>query len=136
MPELTQLCLAFLLFIDAHSHYPAVADCPRMELVSEAALQQRACAGRPCPALAFYERETKTVLLFEQLDLERTMARSILLHETVHYVQDVSGRWREDDDDCRAGMKRELYAFQIQEKYLLSNDVRVPVSQNMMFYRC
>jgi hypothetical protein len=136
MTDFGALCLGFLAFIAQHGHYPAVADCPGIEVVSVPELMSTACEGRPCPAQAFYDRQDNVILLSEEVELDFALGRSILLHELVHYVQDRSGRWEEDPDLCRAGMLRELHAFRLQERYLLEQNIRIPVSQNMIYYRC
>ena len=136
MSEPTVLCLTLLAFIAQHGHYQAVLDCPAIETMSVTRLQQVACGGSPCPARAFYDRGRQVVLLAEDLDLALALPQSILLHEMVHYVQHHTGRWQEHTDSCRAGMMRELTAFRIQERFLLERNIHIPVSRNMMFYRC
>jgi hypothetical protein len=136
MPDLSQLCLLLLAFIAQHGHYPAMEECPSVRTVSVPELMSTACEGRPCPAQGFYDRETDAILLSDEVELAFALGRSILLHELVHYVQDRSGRWQEDDNACRAGMMRELHAFHLQERYLLDQNIRIPVSQNMIYYRC
>ena len=83
-------------------------------------LQEIACDGAACPIQAFYHKEEKIIYLSKQLDYEDELHRSILLHELVHYVQDVTGKWLPEQSDCRSGMRRELEAFRLQERYLLN----------------
>lgn len=134
--DINTLCLSFLMFLNQQNLYEPVKTCPQVNMVSINELQTIACDGAECPVKAFYDLEDKTIFLSSQLDLDFSLDRSILLHELVHYVQDINGKWEEGEDECRAGMQRELYAFRVQEKYLLSQNVRIPVSQQMAYYRC
>lgn len=134
--DLAAMCLSFLLFLNETGQYERVETCPDIELLSLTGLQQLACDGASCPAKAYYDRKNETIYLSDQLDLKNPINRSILLHELVHYVQDVTDSWDTEENHCRSGMKRELYAFRIQEMFLLENNIHFPVSHNMAFYRC
>ena len=115
-----------------------MAICPELENVTVSELQTHACGARPCPALAYYDRESQIIYLLDDLDFDKAAARGILLHEMVHYVQDVTDNWEQpnDTDECRASLQRELQAFYLQERYLAHLNVFMPVSRNMMFYSC
>ena len=138
MSGLETICLSLLSFINQQQAYPAVDSCPALRQVSRTILQRRACDGRPCPALAYYDRAGKTIYLLTSLDFGETLARGVLVHEMVHYVQDRTNSWEPagEEDECRASLKRELDAFVIQERYLAHKQVYLPVSRNMMFYSC
>ena len=134
--DLNALCMTFLMFLNQHGFYEPVKECPHVAMMTIHQLQQIACDGDACPVEAFYDREEKVIYLSEELDLEFSLHRSILLHELVHYVQDVNGKWEEAETECHSGMRRELNAFRVQEKYLLQHNIFIPVSQQMAFYRC
>ena len=136
MIDLKALCLVFLNLLNQQNIYDSVATCPTISIVPLVTLQNIACDGATCPVEAFYDREDKTIFLSELLELEYALHRSILLHELVHYAQDISGKLEQGENECLSGMRRELYAFRIQEKYLLQQNIHIPVSQQMAFYRC
>ena len=134
--DLNALCMSFLMFLNQQDMYESVDTCPEIKIKPVSELQIIACDGAACPIKAFYDLEEKTIFLSSQLDLDYSLDKSILLHELVHYVQDVNGKWEEEEDECRSGMRRELNAFIVQEKYLLQQNVHMPVSQQMAYYRC
>ena len=58
------------------------------------------------------------IILDESLHPETNMFdRSILLHELVHYIQDMSGYYG-NADACNRWFHRELNAYEIQNRYL------------------
>lgn len=89
---------------------------PTISFVPHTALEQRLC-GRPCPVYAvFIPRHG--ILLDDQLDpVKDVKARSILLHELVHYVQ-----WRKANhqtaQNCHEWVSREDQAYAIQYRWL------------------
>ncbi len=72
--------------------------------------------GRPCPVYAVFD-SGEGILLDRRLDLaDDGYARSILLHELVHFAQ-----WKETGRaaaDCEEWMKRESEAYRVQFGWL------------------
>lgn len=126
----------FLMFINQQGAYEPVETCPVIAFKSLYQLQHIGCDGAECPIQAFYDREAKAIYLLDDLEMDDSFHKSILLHELVHYVQDINAKWEEGSTECQSGLRRELNAFQVQEKYLLSQNIRIPVSRHMAFYRC
>ena len=101
------------------SSYPTVQDFPRIARVSHAALEARACGGRCRYVRAAYV-PGDGIYLDDSLDPERSaMDRSIVLHELVHYVQDLTHRYGHLGD-CERRRAEELEAYAIQNAYLAS----------------
>lgn len=72
-------------------------------------------SGRPCSILAWYNNNGAIFLddrLQQQTDV---MTRSMLVHEMVHYLQDLSGRY--DNSSCDDHARREREAYAIQREY-------------------
>ena len=70
-----------------------------------------------CAIKAWY-KPGEGIILDESLHPETNMFdRSILLHELVHYVQDMSGYYG-NADPCNRWFHRELNAYEIQNRYL------------------
>ena len=136
MIDLNAMCMSFLMIVNQAAMFDNVAICPGVRSIPLEDLQKIACDGAACPIQAFYHKEDKIIYLSKELDYEDQLHRSILLHELVHYVQDVTGQWLPEQTDCRSGMRRELEAFRLQERYLLNNNIHIPVSQQMAYYRC
>ena len=66
--------------------------------------------------LGLYSRESKTIFLNEDFDKNSVLARGILLHEIVHYLQDLNdmySKWK-----CAYGQPDESEAYRIEARYL------------------
>lgn len=71
-----------------------------------------------CTLKAFYTPE-QGVIVSDQLDFTKNiMAQSILLHELVHYTQNVRGAFDAEGLDCNAWYDQELEAYEVQNAYL------------------
>ena len=102
--------------IHALSGYPIPEQLPELHLVPQHELQARICPTG-CGVKAFYLRG-QGVFMDEALDVRNdVLARSVLLHELVHYVQSKAGRF-DSLPECQAWYARELEAYQIQNEYL------------------
>ena len=109
------------LFLSIHDigGYPVPAVFPDVHQVSHAELQQRFCKG-PCGVKAFYAPD-EGVFIDEDLDISHDVhARSILLHELVHHVQAVSGRFDAMTNACVRSNHAEAEAYRVQNLYLVS----------------
>jgi hypothetical protein len=113
---LSQLLVELFAAIKLMSGYPMPATLPEIHQLPHAQLEARICAGN-CSVKAFYLKGDG-VFIDDALDLQHDLrARSILLHELVHHVQGVSGRF-DSLSDCDAWYAREFEAYQIQNRYL------------------
>jgi len=50
------------------------------------------------------------------------LARSVLLHELVHHVQSLSGRFENIVSQCDRWYSKELEAYEVQNEYLRINN--------------
>lgn len=110
------------------SKYTVPEVLPPVHRVSHAMVAQLAC-GKACAALAAY-RSNEGIYLDEALKPESNIfARSVLLHELVHYVQDVSNELA-DARPCERWYRREQEAYAIQKRFLvlLGSQIRVAYS--------
>jgi hypothetical protein len=109
------------LFLSIHDigGYPVPEVYPQVHQVSRAELQERFCKG-PCGVKAFYTPQ-EGVFIDEALDMTHDVhARSILLHELVHHVQAVSGRFDAMTNACVRSNRAEVEAYRVQNRYLVS----------------
>jgi len=109
------------LFLSIHDigGYPVPETFPEVHQVSGEELQSRFCKG-PCGVKAFY-RPDGGVFIDDSLDLETDVhARSILLHELVHHVQAVTGRFDSTRNACVRSNHAEAEAYELQNRYLES----------------
>jgi hypothetical protein len=113
--ETAQLLKILLSWAVTLSSYSAPEQLPTVEYKSEAYFHEHACGGRPCSIFAWYDNNGAIFLdkrLQQQTDV---MTRSILVHEMVHYLQDLSGRY--DNSSCEDHARREREAYAIQREY-------------------
>lgn len=101
---------------------PVVA--PVVHQVDQREIQERFCHS-PCAIRAIYD-PTLGVFIDEKLDVaNNTFERSILLHELVHHLQAVSGRFDLGSNGCTRRNAAEQEAYSIQNRYLMEmNDAR------------
>ena len=110
------------------SAYEVPDTLPNVYRVPHERIEELAC-GRPCPALGAY-RSDEGIYLDESLTPETNVfARSVLLHELVHYVQDAAAGM-EVVESCERWYQREKEAYAIQEHFLAlaSSEHRVAFS--------
>jgi hypothetical protein len=124
-----------LVVIQAIGGYTMPATMPEVHIVPDKELQQAAC-GRPCMVKAFYDPE-KGVFLSESVDYAHdTYGRSILLHELVHYAQNVSGRFEASSTPCERRNAEEIDAYEIQNRYLSSQADPRQIPMRMLAFHC
>lgn len=125
-----QLLPALLSAVKQLSKYRVPADPPEIYRVSQERLQELACTGK-CAVLGTY-RPGEGIYLDERLKPETSLFdRSVLLHELVHYVQEVNGELA-DMRPCERWYHREQEAYAIQKNFLIlvGSPVRVGYSAN------
>lgn len=132
MQELCASLLAFLLAAGATE--APLPPCPSLVVVAPETLARLACSG-PCEAAgAYYAATAHSVYLPAGFDADDVQQRGILLHELVHYLQDLRGEFARGD--CHAGLLREVQAFRWQERYLQTQGAWQPVSMALLGYGC
>ncbi len=110
------------------SKYTLPDTLPLVHRVPHAMVEQLAC-GKACAALAAY-RTNEGIYLDEALKPESNIfARSVLLHELVHYGQDISNELAHTRP-CERWYRREQEAYAIQKRFLmlLGSQMRVAYS--------
>ena len=114
--SLEQVVRQLTLAIDRLSSHKTPKQPPSVFRVSHAELEHYVC-GANCAIKAWY-KPGEGIFLDESLKPETNMFdRSILLHELVHYFQDMSGYYGKSDA-CNRWLHRELNAYEIQNRYL------------------
>jgi len=145
MDELVAALLSWAVLL---SGYPAPPAPPRVERVAHAFLVDRACAGRECKVLGWYEGKD-VVYLDDRLDPAGDLvAASVLVHELTHYLQGVSARriaanagsterapgWQFTDCSTTLSLEREAYAA--QQAFLVRYGAYRPVGASMHGVGC
>lgn len=112
-----ELVPALLSAIDQLSKYPRPAFAPEIFRVSQERLQELACTTK-CGVLATYQ-PGEGIFLNERLKPETNLFdRSVLLHELVHFVQELNHE-RGDARPCERWYYREVEAYAIQKSFLM-----------------
>ena len=113
-----------LLWIKARTPYdPAMIDglpSPRVKIRSREFFERIACHGskRGCHRIAWYSGGD-TIFLRDDIDPSDLEGASFLLHELVHYVQERSDKFPEENQCNR--FRREREAYDLQKVYLIEN---------------
>jgi hypothetical protein len=100
------------------SKYPRPAELPAIKRVPHAQLEAMICNKSSCGVLASYWHG-EGIYIDENLKPETSLfARSVLLHELVHYLQDTNDAWG-GLRDCDRWYHRELEAYALQKQFLI-----------------
>jgi hypothetical protein len=115
-PALAALVVELFRAIHTLAGYPEPTAYPDIHVLPHGQLEARVCPAG-CLVKAFYV-QGEGVFVDQALDVEHDLqARSILLHELVHYVQLESSRF-DSLPECQAWHAREIEAYRIQNEYL------------------
>lgn len=123
--------LDVLLILAAElSGYPLPAHAPTLAYRPAPWLRAQVCAGTtPCNVHGLYLDHGDVIYLDQRLQGSTSaIARSVVLHELVHYLQDRAGQ---HDGSCAQRQAREREAYGLQQRYLqqqgLVTQLRIPV---------
>jgi hypothetical protein len=117
-PALSALVADLFAAIQLLSGYAPPTVPPQVHRVPQAQISEQFCHG-PCEIKAVYD-PTLGVFIDDRLDVrDNVFARSILLHELVHHVQSVSGRFDMGGSECARRNTAEQEAYFIQNRYLM-----------------
>ena len=100
------------------STYQAPAKPPSVQFKDHAFFVEHACNGHDCNVLGWYN-DTGIVYIDRRLKTEDSVSiQSLLVHEFVHYLQDLSGKY--ESGTCEDSVEREREAYQIQRDYIMA----------------
>ncbi len=113
-----QVLMPVLLGWAVHlSDYPEPEQLPRLEYRRHDFFVQEVCAQRECQVIGWYN-DRGIVYVDERLRYKPSaFAKSLIVHELVHYLQHQSGRF--DTLSCDDSLVREREAYSVQNDYLL-----------------
>ena len=110
------LAKTLLKDIEYLSRYWASKTLPLITLVSQDEINRVVCK-KPCAVRAAYIPD-RGVLMVDTLDpVNEPLDRSILVHELVHYLQEINNRFSELTP-CKRWFQREHEAYAVQNMYL------------------
>lgn len=117
------------------SGYPVPERLPEIHIVSPAEIQRLVCK-RDCGVKAFYLPD-RGVFVSESIgSLDDAFGRSVLLHELVHHVQHLSGRFDIVTDACDRWFSKEREAYQVQNAYLQREGERRRFALDSLPFMC
>jgi hypothetical protein len=100
------------------SHYDVKVEMPVVRSLPLTQIHLRLCGG-PCTIRAAYVPGDGLYLDEAMRPLTNQYDQSILFHELVHHVQDVTTS-HEGHDECRRWRRREIEAYALQNQFLFS----------------
>jgi len=127
-PELIAYLLTWAVF---YTGYPAPDVQPVIEYVPHQFLVQEMCRGvdtpeYPCKTRAMYNDNIDGVIFLNEMYIGKKDAavKSIVVHEMVHYLQDLTGDWKDINEwqyaiRCQERAYRQREAYMAQDKYML-----------------
>lgn len=113
----TKLLAVLLSWTVNLSSYDHPGEAPNLLFESHTFFVETACHGNEkCDAVAWYDNNG-SIYLDERLKGNTdAYTRSVVVHELVHYLQDISGKY--PDMDCDLYAEREREAYSVQKQYL------------------
>lgn len=134
--ELIALVSDLFAAISGLSAYPEPYHLPPVQLKPLPELQAMVCRGGKCQLRGFYIPR-QGVFLNDTLDLRNDLiARSVLLHELVHHVQQLSGKFDILPNACDRWFSREREAYELQNAYLRENGESLRFALDSLPYMC
>ncbi len=129
MTRLAEIVAELLLFAQGVTGYTPAERPPEVVFIAQAELQERAC-DNPCEVFGWYPHGSRFVYLDNRMDpLTDLKARSILLHELVHYLQQANGAFS-SESSCMGWARREQEAYRVQGAWLARNNVYTSLYSN------
>jgi len=97
------------------------AEPPELEYQEHSFFVENACGGKECNVLGWYN-DNGTLYLDDRVT--GTLRDQLIVHELVHYLQDVNGDY--DSLNCEDSLARERQAYRIQQAYAIEGQVQLP----------
>ena len=116
--NIDELIQRLLFSIRTLSHYDIEVEMPDVRSLPLTEIQNRLCGG-PCTIRAAYVPGDGLYIDEAMRPLTNRYEQSILFHELVHHVQDMTASHPEHDE-CHRWRRREIEAYALQNQFLFS----------------
>ena len=116
--NIDELIQRLLISIRTLSHYDAEVEMPHVRSLPLTEIHHRLCGG-PCTIRAAYVPGDGLYIDEAMRPLTNQYDQSILFHELVHHVQDMTASHK-GHDECRRWRRREIEAYALQNQFLFS----------------
>jgi hypothetical protein len=135
-----ELIAALMVTASTLSGLPAleVADYPSVQTLTVEQLTKSQCPDdvNACRSMvAFYEQAKNTILIRNDLNMEKTLRDSFLLHEMVHVLQ-YKNSGADIFKDCQSTINTERMAYGVQNNYLIDQGVFQRFGDSLTFMTC
>lgn len=109
---------------------------PVVEIVPQKWLEEVACEEQKCGIAGLY-MDAGVVYISE--DLPPQTFREVLVHEFVHYLQDVGGMYQKhpewkDMTECQVNLQREIEAYRVSSQWSTQIQGNLPSPFVLMVY--
>ena len=101
------------------SSYPAPAEEPQIQFEPHRFFVENVCGNKECRAVGWYNDQGIVYIDEKYRDDDSTFVHSLIVHELVHYLQDLSENF--DSTSCLDSVAREREAYYIQNEYILQS---------------
>lgn len=127
-PDLIAYLLTWAVF---YTGYPAPDVQPVIEYKPHSYFVREMCGfidtlAKPCKVRAMYNDDIDGVLFLDERfeDQQDAYVKGIVVHEMVHYLQDLTGDWKnmrkwQRDIRCQENKYRQREAYMVQDKYMI-----------------
>lgn len=113
----TELLAVLLSWASHLTSYTYPGTPPQYSIEDHSFFVENVCGGEEkCNVSAWYNNDGVIYLDKRLGDWEDPVVRSVIVHELVHYLQDLSGRYA--NDDCEDRLRREREVYSVQRTYL------------------
>jgi hypothetical protein len=110
-----EILTALMIWLGANTPFDTNHDIPNVLFLSQTQMEEMFYKGTdkmPNTLHGLYDKESDTIILPDTWDRRKAWDMGVLLHEMVHYLQDMN----DHDFGCTAEMERD--AWPIQQRYL------------------
>ena len=112
-----KLIAILISWIASLSGYPYTQDVPVIEFKPHDFFVEHACLGNTKCRVAAWYNDHGIIYIDENLkDNDDAITDSLIVHELVHYLQDLSNKF--ENTNCQDHLVREREAYGIQRQYL------------------
>lgn len=99
------------------SNYSAPAQEPQVQFEPHRFFVEKVCGNKECRAVGWYNDQGIVYIDEKYLEDDSVFVYSLIVHEMVHYLQDMSGNF--DSTSCTDSVVREREAYYVQNEYIL-----------------
>lgn len=114
-----ELINSLMVWVVTSTGYEQPVDLPAVEAVTHQQLIQTLCDDQFCTAVAYYDSNLQIIYYDERMQLAEDLnAKGFIVHEMVHYLQDINGELAPGEMSCEQRIEKERRAYRVQQHFL------------------